>query len=106
MARPRFTIRGLLAVVASAGLGGSVGYLLLQSDKLVELHGGRGAFLGAALGALVALLAVGVAFAEHSAPLRESASDFARRIRTVLGVLVPLAVLAPIAFLLCLAVRA
>lgn len=103
---PRFdpeVPRGLLAVAAAAGVGGSLGYLLLQSDRLVELHGGRGAFLGAALGALIALFAVGVAFVEHGAPLPRS--QFGRRVRPVLGVLVPLAVLAPVAFLLALAIR-
>jgi hypothetical protein len=108
---PRFdpdVPRGLLAVVASAGLGGSVGYLMLQSGQLVDLRGGRGAFVGAASGALVALLAIGVAFVEHDTDQLATArvSGFGRRMRPVLGALLPLALLAPIAFLLCLAVRA
>jgi hypothetical protein len=103
---PRFdpeVPRGLLAVAASAGLGGSLGYLLLQSDRLIELHGGRGAFLGAALGVLIGLFAVGVGFIEHGTPM--PGSRFGQRMRPVLGALLPLAVLSPIAFLLCLAIR-
>jgi hypothetical protein len=105
-AAPRFdpdVPRGLLAVAASAGLGGSLGYLMLQTDRLVELHGGRGAFLGAALGVLIGLFAVGIGFVEHSTPV--PGSRFGQRMRPVLGALVPLAVLSPIAFLLCLAIR-
>ncbi|MEO9108853.1 MAG: hypothetical protein ABI368_01390, partial [Jatrophihabitantaceae bacterium] len=104
---PRFdpaVPRGLLAAVASAGLGGSVGYLMLQSETGNTFGDGRGAFIGAALGALIALLAVGVAFVEHGLPVPERAP--ARRLRPVLGVLLPLSVLAPVAFLLCVAIRA
>jgi hypothetical protein len=107
VAAPRFdpaVPRGLLAVLASAGLGGSVGYLMLQSGGYSEFVDGRGAFIGASLGALVGLLAVGVAFVEHD--LDEPASAPARRLRPAVAVLVPLAVLAPLAYLLCLAVRA
>lgn len=104
---PRFdpdVPRGLLGVLASAGLGGSLGYLLLQSDRYPEFIDGRGAFIGASLGALVALFAVAVAFVERNVPMPDG--GFARRIRPVLGVVVPLSLLAPVAFLLCLAIRA
>ena len=104
---PRFdpdVPRGLLGVIASAGLGGSLGYLLLQSDRFNDFAGGRGAFIGASLGALVGLLAVGVAFAERELPVR--ADGAGRRWRPFVGVLVPISVLAPVAFLLCLAIRA
>lgn len=104
---PRFdpdVPRGLLAVLASAGLGGSLGYLLLQSDRYTDFIDGRGAFIGASLGALVALFAVGVAFVERNTPLPDA--GFARRVRPVLGVVVSLSLLAPVAFLLCLAIRA
>jgi len=104
LAAPRFdpaVSRGLLAVIASAGLGGSIGHLMLRSDA--EFLGGRGAFTGAALGALIAFFAVGVAFIEHSSPA--SQDGFARRVRPVLSSLLPLSILAPIAFVLCLAIR-
>ena len=101
---PRFDAdvpRGLLGLLGSAGFGGSAGYLTLHNST--DFVGGRGTFAGAALGALVALFAVAVAFAEHDAPLAEA--GLARRVRPLLGVLVPLAFLAPVAFLLCLAIR-
>ena len=101
---PRFdpdVPRGLLGLLGSAGLGGSVGYLTLRHSS--EFPGGRGAFAGAALGAIVGLFAIAVAFAEHEVPLAEE--GFARRVRPVLGIVVPLAFLSPVAFLLCLAIR-
>lgn len=107
---PRFdpaVPRGLFAVLASTGLGGSLGYVVLQSHRLVELQGGRGAFLGASLGALVSLLAVGAAFVEHAVARPPAGQPRAAvpRLRPLLGVLVPVAVLAPVAFLLTLAIR-
>ena len=93
---PRFDAdvpRGLLALVGSAGFGGSAGYLTLRNSA--EFVGGRGAFAGAALGALVGLLAVGIAFAESEVPLAEE--GFARRIRPLLGVLLPVAFMSPVA---------
>lgn len=108
---PRFdpeVPRGLLGVLASAGLGGSLGYLMLQSDRYTDFLDGRGAFLGACLGVLVALFAVGLAFVRHNVARPEGV--WARRRDTalgpVLGVTVPLSLLAPVAFLLCLAIRA
>ncbi|MEO9133512.1 MAG: hypothetical protein ABI301_00730 [Jatrophihabitantaceae bacterium] len=104
---PRFdpeVPRGLLGVLASTAVGAALGYLLLKSDRFTDFIGGRGAFIGAAVGALVALFAVGVAFAERNVPIPEA--GFARRVRPVLGVVVPLSLLAPVAFLLCLAIRA
>lgn len=105
MPAPRFDPhvgRGLLAAVASGGLGGSVGHLMLRSDA--QFLDGRGAFIGAALGALVAFFAVGVAFVEYSTPLPPD--GFALRVRPVLTAVLPLCMLAPVAFLLCLALRA
>lgn len=105
MPAPRFDPqvgRGLLAVVASAGLGGSVGHLVLRADS--QFAGGRGAFIGAALGALVAFFAVAVAFVEYSLP--PALSGFALRARPVLTAVLPLCLVAPVGFLLCLALRA
>ncbi|MDP9091585.1 MAG: hypothetical protein M3N95_01195 [Actinomycetota bacterium] len=103
MPAPRFDAaigRGLLAVVAAAGLGGSVGHLAITGGA--QFHGARGAFIGAALGALVGLLAVAVAFVEFASP---PAGGLALRARPVLSALLPLSLIAPIAFLLCLAIR-
>ncbi|WP_338184883.1 hypothetical protein [Jatrophihabitans sp.] len=105
VAAPRFDVevpRGLLALLASTGFGGSAGYLTLRHSA--EFIGGRGAFAGAALGAVVGLFGVAVAFIEHEVPLAEG--GFARRVRPVLAVLIPFCLLAPVAFLLCLAIRA
>jgi uncharacterized membrane protein (DUF485 family) len=104
-AAPRFdedVPRGLLAVIGSAAVGAALGQLTLRSSS--EFVDGRSVFVGAALGAVVALFAVATALLEHGARLAEA--GFARRVRPVVGVLLPLSLLAPVAFLLCLAVRA
>jgi len=101
---PRFdpaVSRGLLGLVASAGLGGSLGYLLLH-DTAAFPHG-RGLFVGAALGALAGLVAVATAFVLHTTAVPAAATG--RRLRPVLAGVFPLAVLAPVAFLICLAIR-
>ena len=105
---PRFdplVARGLLGVVAAAGLGGSIGYLALESNRYTDLSGGRGAFIGASLGALIALLAVAMSFVEYGVPVPEGRGP-ARRARPMLGAVLPMCLLAPVAFLLCLAIRA
>lgn len=103
---PRFdprVPRGLLAVVAAAGLGSSLGYLLLQSDVERAFSAGRGAFLGASLGAIAALLAVGASYIECNLAAPEA--GLARRLRPVIAVVVPLSLTMPVAFVLTLAVR-
>ncbi|HZZ96486.1 MAG TPA: hypothetical protein VFE19_05715 [Jatrophihabitantaceae bacterium] len=104
-AAPRFdedVPRGLIAVIGSTAIGAALGQLTLRSSS--EFVNGRAVFVGAALGAVVALFAVATALVEHGARLAES--GFARRGRPVIGVLLPMSLLAPVAFLLCLAVRA
>lgn len=103
---PRFdpsVPRGLLAVLASTGLGCSLGYLLLQSSGEREFAGGRGLFLGASLGAIAALLAVGASYLESNVAMPDR--GFALRSRPLLGVVVPLSLMMPVAFLLALALR-
>jgi hypothetical protein len=107
---PRFdpaVPRGLFAVVASTGLGCSLGYLLLQSEQQREFAGGRGIFLGASLGAIAALVAVGASFAESNVPFADAAAGggFGVRSRPLLAVVVPLSLMMPVAFLLALAIR-
>ena len=100
---PRFdpTVpRGLLALIASAGLGCSLGYLMLRHQP--EFVTGRAAFVGAALGALAGLLAVAGAFVAHAAP---APAALGKRVRPMIAGVLPIAVLAPVAFLLCLAIR-
>lgn len=101
---PRFDAavpRGLLGLLAAAGLGGSLGYLMLKDPG--QFGGGRGLFTGAALGALAGLLAVAAAFVLHTTP--EPPTPTGRRLRPMIGALLPIAVIAPAAFLLCLAIR-
>lgn len=93
--------RGLLAVVASAAAGAALGHLTLQDSA--PFAGGRGLFAGAALGALAALFAVAVALVEHATPI--AAAGPGQRVRPVLGVVFPLSLLAPVAFVICLAIR-
>jgi hypothetical protein len=83
-------------------VGGSVGHLTLHEGT--GFLNGRGAFVGAAIGAVVAFFAIAVAFVERSTP--DSATRATRLARACLSATVPVALLAPVAFLLCLAVRA
>lgn len=102
---PRFdpeVPRGVLALVASAAVGAAIGYLTLGDQY--AFANGRAIFVGAAVGALAGLLAVASAFIEHTTP--EPASSSRRLLRPVFAALLPLCVLAPAAFLLCLAIRA
>lgn len=104
VAAPRFdpeVPRGLLGLVGSAAVGGCVGYLILQDET--DFADGRGVFLGAAAGALAGLLAVAAAFVQHTTPAPGSA--VARMLRPVFAALLPLCILAPAGFLLCLAIR-
>jgi FtsH-binding integral membrane protein len=103
VAAPRFDAdvpRGLPAVGVSALVGAALGHLVLRGAP--DFSGGRGAFVGAAVGVLAALLAVGMAYVEAVAPL--ASGGFARRSRPLLSVLMPLALVAPVGFLLCTAI--
>jgi hypothetical protein len=102
---PRFdpTVpRGLVGVLASAGVAGLVGKLTLGGQ--LEFAAGRSVFLGASIGVLVALFAVGAGFIEHATSLPATAR--AMRLRPVFSTLLPIAVVAPVAYLLCLAIHA
>jgi hypothetical protein len=94
--------RGLSGVVASTGAGALIGYLSLRDAA--QFIGGRGVFIGAAVGALVALLAVAVSFVECGAP--QASTALVRRARPVTTALLPLFLVAPGALLLCIAIRA
>jgi len=83
-------------------VGGSVGQLTLHEGT--GFLDGRGAFVGAAIGAVVAFFAIAVAFVERSTP--DATTRAGRLARACLSAVVPVALLAPVAFLLCLAVRA
>lgn len=101
---PRFdpaVPRGILGLAAGAGIGAAIGHLLL--GEVSEFEDGRAVFLGAAIGALAALLAVAAAFVQHTTP--RGRTVWARLGRPVYAALLPVCILAPAAFLLCLAIR-
>jgi hypothetical protein len=94
--------RGLSGVIASAGVGALIGYLSLRDSA--QFIGGRGVFVGAAVGALVALLGVAMSFVEHGAP--DVSTALVRRARPLVTALLPIFLVAPVALLLCIAIRA
>jgi hypothetical protein len=101
---PRFDAdvpRGVLALIFSAAVGGALGYLILRSDA--AFADGRAIFIGAALGALAGLLAVAAAFVLATTPDPET--RLGPPLRPVLAAVLPLCLLAPAGFLLCLAIR-
>lgn len=93
--------RGLVGVVVSAAVGAALGHLVLRDAA--GFASGRGAFVGAAVGVCAGLLAVAVGYLDVVTP--PSTTGRARRMRPLLPVLVPLALTAPVALLLCLAIR-
>lgn len=93
--------RGLLGLIASAGLGASLGYLMLRD--YAHFSSGRAIFMGGALGALTGLLAVACAFVLQTTPAPPT--QLGQRLRPLIGVVLPYAITAPVAFLLCLAIR-
>lgn len=101
---PRFdeaVPRGLPALVVGAAVGAAVCYLMLRGQ--VDFAEGRPVFVGGALGALAGLVAVAAAFVLYSVPAATS-SRFAG-LRPAAAGLLPLAFLAPVAFLICLSIR-
>lgn len=101
---PRFdpaVARGMLGLLGAIGIGAAVAYLALRDDS--AFAEGRGAFLGAAVGALAGLLAVATAFVQHTTT---PAAGPARFLPPVFAVVIPLCILSPAGFLLCLAIRA
>ena len=100
---PRFDVtvpRGLLAVLAAIAAAAAVAYLRLHDT--VEFTSGRAGFMGGAIGGIVSLFAIGAAFMQQTSSVPIGVS---RLMRPVFGVLVPLGLLAPVAYLLCLAIR-
>jgi hypothetical protein len=93
--------RGLVGVIASTGVGALIGYVSLRDSA--QFIGGRGVFVGAAVAALVSLLGVAMSFVERGAP---PVTRPVRVSRPLLTALVPICLVAPVALLLCLAIRA
>jgi hypothetical protein len=100
---PRFdpqVARGMLALVAAAGVGAAVGALLLGDHAGIST--GRAIFLGGVLGGLAGLLALAAGFVLHETV---ASTRFAGSARAAVAGLLPVAVLMPVGFLLVLAVR-
>jgi hypothetical protein len=100
---PRFDVavqRGLLAVLVAIGAGAAASYLRLHDT--VEFTAGRAGFMGGAIGGIVSLFAIGAAFIQQTSSIPTGPR---RLLRPVFGVLLPLGLLAPVAYLLCLAIR-
>jgi hypothetical protein len=100
---PRFdpNVRcGLLAVVVAAAVGASVTYLRLSDT--VEFASQRSLYLGASVGAIVSLFAVGAAFVQYGLP---RGGRIAATTRPVAGAFMSVGLLAPIGYLLCLIIR-
>jgi hypothetical protein len=93
--------RGLGGVIASLVVGGIVGFVRLSGT--VEFSTGRAILLGAALGVIAGLVGVGSSYVTHT--LRTSPAG-ARAFRAVLEAVLPLAVVAPVAYVLVLAIQA
>lgn len=101
---PRFdpaVPRGLTGVAVSLVVGGLV--TLVRLRDTVEFSASRAVLLGAAIGAVVGLLSIGVSYITHTDQLP---GGVARLLRPILAGILPLAILAPVAYVLCLAVRA
>ena len=98
---PRIS-RGLPAVVAAVAAGTAVSVARLRDS--VEFTGQRAAILGAAVALVAALLAVGAAFMVP-APSDPGPSRPVRSARLITPTLVAFALSAPLAYLLCLALR-
>ena len=100
---PRFDVnvrRGLLAVVIASAVGAGATYLRLRDT--VDFASGRSLSLGASVGAIVSLFAVGAAFVQYGLP---PGGRIAAITRPVAGAFMSVGLLAPLGYLLCLIIR-
>jgi hypothetical protein len=102
---PRFdpaVRRGLPAVAVGAVVAALITQLQLGGE--LEFTAGRGLFVGAAIGVLTGLFAVGSAFIQAATSMPSTGR--AAALQPVFGTLLPMALAAPVAYLLCLAIHA
>jgi hypothetical protein len=102
---PRFdpeVDRGLPAVVVGVLAGAAVGTLSLR--RVIDLAGGRAAFIGAAIAAVACLLSIGAAFSGVRVSLAPAGTSEpagpAARLRPVAAVLMTVALSTPAAYVL------
>lgn len=89
--------RGLPAVVVGALVGALLGLLWLR--RIIDFTGGRGAFLGASVGAVACLISVGVTFAgSHSGFDAGGRRPAIRRLRPIASALLTVALAAPVGY--------
>lgn len=103
---PRFdrrVARGAPALVASVAVGAAVGYLLLRD--VTGFGAGPSVFAGAALGVLAGLVAVATAFVQFTTASGQHRQRMRGIERSVSAAVLPMCVLAPVSFLLLLAIR-
>ena len=103
LAAPRFdpaVDRGLPAVLLGVLAGGAIGLLVLR--RLIDFTGGRGAFVGAAVGAVACLVSIGASFAGSHSTLGggDAPPSVAVRLRPVAAVLITVALCAPAGYVL------
>ena len=108
---PRFdpeVDRGLPAVVVGVLAGAAVGMLSLH--RVIDLAGGRGAFVGASIAAVACLLSIGAAFsgvrAGHAAADAAEPVGRAARLRPVAAALMTVALSTPAGYVLVNALSA
>ncbi len=94
--------RGLPAVVVGAVVAALIVQLELGGE--LEFTSGRALFLGAAIGVLTTLFSVGASFIQVATSLPTSGR--ALRLQPVFATLLPVALAAPVSYLLCLAIHA
>ncbi|HST48609.1 MAG TPA: hypothetical protein VLJ82_12235, partial [Jatrophihabitans sp.] len=102
---PRFdpeVDRGLPAVVVGVLAGAAVGALGLH--RVIDLAGGRGAFVGASIAAVACLLSIGAAFSGVHTSLAPAGAEApvgrAARLRPVAAVLMTMALSTPAGYVL------
>jgi hypothetical protein len=91
---------GLLAVLVGTVVAAVIGYVRLHNT--VEFSVGRSILVGAAVGVITTMTSIGVGYLVHRT---EPAGWQAASTRLVTAAVLPVAIAAPVAYLLCLAVR-
>ncbi len=93
--------RGVVALIVALGAGTLTGYLLLRAEP--GFGDGRSVFVAVVLAAVATLISVAAGFAFADAPRPRTA--LGRAARPMAAALLPFAVLAPVVFLMCVAIR-
>jgi hypothetical protein len=104
VSRPRIDAavpRGLPAVILAGVAGGLIGWARLR--HIADFPSWRAGVVGAAVGLTAVLVSVGASFTE--AGVMAPPQRWRRQLRLVFTVLFPFAAVAPVGYVLCLAIR-